>query len=443
MSEYILFFISIFIGSFYVWKILPHSFYEIIQIKGHANFSSIKLNSTDSRFKKLVLIIFGFLSALKYDRPAIELQESQLQKFSSFFKEPDRPIIDRRDLGDYYTGIPDFFKSLNQPNKTAITFRSRLAFIVFPLRFVIDHLISKPLTIIFLTIYLLGVFSFLGIIQLWSLLFRQKYQLNQAIDRKKAYFNECADYLNKKLPPWEFGFLLFKILEGAKFTEAIEKYGYSHPNCEFGIETALISTTHLQGVDYVDVGTEAIRQNIILGDIEYKQIINCYIEDNPFPEEAFKDIYLIHVVDHIPDLPKVIQELSRITKPGGHIFFSGLSDLMGGYYLEQLIYQGNIYNNKNIEWYENLVSKYGFKVKYKSYMQSGISYYFWRFTVFFHHRTEAWILFSKLYHDYPFIKILYKWIVDHVIVKIFNSDEFFVSQNKHGLNFMIVMQKNS
>ena len=174
-------------------------------------------------------------------------------------------------------------------------------------------------------------------------------------------------------------------MEGYQFRKAIKEFGFSHPNCEFGIENTVISTTHLHDVDFIDVGTEAIEENIILGDIKYNEIINCYIEGNPFPNAAFNDIYMIHVVDHIPELSKAIEELSRITNPGGHIFFSGLSDLLSGYYLEHLIYQGNIYNNKNLEWYEDLVSQYGFKVKYKSYMHSGISYYLWRFTVLFHH----------------------------------------------------------
>jgi len=444
MSKYILFITSISLGAAYLWKVLPYSFYEIVQNENCTNFISIDLKSTDSKLKKIIMVVIGVLSALKYSRPAIELQQNNLMKFSALFKEPVRPIIDRQDLGDYYAGIPDFFKSLSQTNKTLILFRSRLAFIAFPVRFVIDHLISKPLTIFFLMIYLLGILFFLGIIKLWSFFFGNGQLANEVTrDKKKTYFYDCVDYLNKKLPPWEFGFLLFKTLEGYQFRKAIAECGYSHPNCEFGIETALISTTHLQGIDFIDVGTEAIKENVILGDIQYKQIINCYIEDNPFPDQAFKDIYLIHVVDHIPDLPNSMKELSRITKQGGHVFFSGVSDLMGGYYLEQLIYQGNIYNNKNIEWYEHLISQYGFKIKYKSYMQCGIPYYFWRFTVFFHHRTEAWNLFSKLYHSYPIIKILYKWIVDYVLIKMFLTDEYFVNKYKHGLNYMIVMEKTS
>lgn len=429
-------------GSVYIWKVLPYSFYEIVKNDNSVNFYSINVKSTDSKFKKLTLTIFGFLSALKYKQPAIELPEATLMKFSAFFKEPSRPIIDRRVLGDYYVGIPDFFNSLNQNNKTLIRFRSRLFFILFPLRFLVDHLISKPLNLIFLMCYLLGISFFLGVIKLWSCLHGKGYLPDETIrDQKKAYFYSCVDYLNNKLPPWEFGFLLFKSLEGYQFRTAISECGYSHPNCEFGIETALISTTHLQGIDFIDVGTEAIKENVILGDIQYKQIINCYIEDNPFPDNAFKDIYMIHIVDHIPDLHKVIKELSRITSSGGRVFFSGLSDMLSGYYLEQLIYQGNIYNNKKIEWYEELVTKYGFKVKYKSYLQSGISYYFWRFTVFFHHRTEAWNNLSKMYHSSPLTRRLYKWFVDHALLDIFMADEYFVNKNKHGLNFMIVMEK--
>jgi len=444
MGEYIFFLISILILSVYVWKVLPFPFYGIAQNESSKNFVSIRLTPTDSKLKKVGLTILGFLSSLQYDRPAIEMQESHLVRFTHLFKEPVRPLIDRETLGDYYIGIPDFFKSLNQKNKTLIIFRSRLALITFPVRFLIDHLISKPLTLFFLIIYFFGICFFWGTMKLRSILQKPGVVIDEAVhDEKKAYFYECVDYLNEKLPPWEFGFLIFKALEGYQFRKAITEFGFAHPNCEFGIENTVISTTHLQGVDFVDVGTEAIETNVLLGDIKYNQVINCYIEGNPFQNAAFKDIYMIHVVDHIPDLSKAIEELSRITSPGGHVFFSGLSDLLSGYYLEQLIYQGNIYNNKNIEWYEDLVTQYGFKVKYKSYMHSGISYYLWRFTVFFHHRTEVWNVFSKFYHSYACVKRLYKWIVDSLLLEVFMADEYFVNKNKHGLNFMIVMQKSS
>ena len=443
MSEY-LFLICIFLLFIYVWKVLSLPFYDIAQKESCKAFIRVRSNPTDTRLKKVILTVSGFLSSLRYDRPAIELQERHLVMFARFFKETVRPLVDRKKQGDYYTGIPDFFNSLNQKNKTLIVFRSRLALITFPVRFVIDHLISNPLSYFLLLIYLLGISFFLVIIRLWSFLMKHDGCMDKATcAAKKAYFYECVDYLNEKLPPWEFGFLIFKTLEGYQFRKAIAEFGFQHPNCEFGIENTVISTTHLHGVDFVDVGTEAIVENVLLGDIKYNQVVNCYIEGNPFPNAAFKDVYMIHVVDHIPDLSKAFEELSRITSPGGHVFFSGVSGLLSGHYLEQLIYQGNLYNNNDLEWYESLIVQHGFKVKYMSYMHSGVSYHFWKFTVFFHHRTSTWSLFSKLYHSYPYVKKFYNWIVDALLLKVFVLDEYFVNKNKHGLNFMIVMQKNT
>ena len=146
MNEYIFFILSIFLLIVYIWKVLPFPFYDIVQNENCKNFVSIGLKATDNKLKKIILTASCFLFALQYDRPAIELQENHLMRFTQLFKEPVRSFIDRKSLGDYYIGIPDFFKSLNQKNKTLIVFHSRLALIVFPVRFVYDHLICKPLT---------------------------------------------------------------------------------------------------------------------------------------------------------------------------------------------------------------------------------------------------------------------------------------------------------
>ncbi len=39
----------------------------------------------------------------------------------------------------------------------------------------------------------------------------------------------------------------------------------------------------------------------------------------PFKDNTFDEIYASHVIEHLEDLPKVMKELRRISKPGGRV----------------------------------------------------------------------------------------------------------------------------
>ena len=423
---------------YYAWVVLPTPFFRLESPERRQPGVRVVAKAGRSKAARLLRAAWGFLRCAIQQNPSIELPEPELAKFVWLFREPLRPIVDRRALGDYYVDIPLYFESLRRTGKTVVVFPSRFALATFPVRFVVDHALSLILNHLLLAIYLSGVTVFAAYIRLTGPDSRRN---GNAQADERVWFKRFVSYLNGKGSVWEFGFLLFKALEGFQFSTAIRKYGFAHPNCEFGVETGLISTTHLGDVDFIDVGCEAIEDTPFLGDIVIKRKEHCYLESNPFPDASFRNIYLVHVVDHIPDLARAFQELNRITMRDGYVFFSGLTHLMAGAYLERFVYQGTLHNNRPLSWFESLARASGFEVLYQSYLQSGLAFRFWRFTAFFHHRTQAWIRFTRLYKASPAVRRFYEWAVRTLLLELFVADRRVVAKRGEGVNFMMVIRK--
>jgi 2-polyprenyl-6-hydroxyphenyl methylase/3-demethylubiquinone-9 3-methyltransferase len=48
-------------------------------------------------------------------------------------------------------------------------------------------------------------------------------------------------------------------------------------------------------------------------------------ESIPYADNTFPVVYCCDVLEHVRDLPKVISEIYRVTKPGGYFFFDTLN----------------------------------------------------------------------------------------------------------------------
>ena len=48
-------------------------------------------------------------------------------------------------------------------------------------------------------------------------------------------------------------------------------------------------------------------------------------ESIPYADNTFPVVYCCDVLEHVRDLPKVIDEIYRVTKPGGYFFFDTLN----------------------------------------------------------------------------------------------------------------------
>lgn len=388
-----------------------------------------------------IRLVSTLLLSLRLRQPTVVLPRNYIDRFVRLFPVPELPIQDKRHAD--YTVFPQMFREAEAAwTSPAISFTSRFALLILPIRFVLDHLLS------FILLRLLTAFYLFGIVLLWisTPLYLRVRGMNpktlaasNSFNEKKQWLHDYENYFDLKWQPIEFGFFLFKTIEGFQFRRSTKQFGFQHPNCEFGIEDGIISTLHLKGLDKVDQGCEVFPYPIS-GDLAYSRIENCFAENNPFPDRSFADIYLIHVVDHIPDLKPAFRELARITKPGGKVFFSGLSDTYRGYFLEQFVYQKTLVNNKSLEWYADLAKQYGFEIVYKSYCHAGLALTVWKFATFFHFRTGVWKLFATWYKRSAFVRYFYR-SVRHTFAQLCLADEELVRRDKRGLNFMIVMQR--
>ena len=76
---------------------------------------------------------------------------------------------------------------------------------------------------------------------------------------------------------------------------------------------------HYRNIGVDAYGIDANEESVILANSDF--ITHQTGEDLKFPENSFDALMGIHVIEHIPKLKKFLQEVYRVVKPGGRIFF--------------------------------------------------------------------------------------------------------------------------
>lgn len=69
-------------------------------------------------------------------------------------------------------------------------------------------------------------------------------------------------------------------------------------------------TTHSPGMTKAKI----LLQKLNIGNVEF---LPCSAEDLPFTDNSFDMVYSSHVLEHIPDQQKALNEIYRVLKPGG------------------------------------------------------------------------------------------------------------------------------
>lgn len=268
-----------------------------------------------------------------------------------------------------------------------------------------------------------------------------KTKLQAFNDYYEAWFPESdAHPAVNAWPKVDLGYFLFKSLEGHQFRKALELFPPMRPSCEFGVDEGSISALHLKALPFIDVGCEVVRDKPVQLSHRFGKLLNCAIEDFPYPPETFSSVFLIHIVDHIPHLESVFKRLHQIVKRGGRVYFSGCSIELSDAYANKFC-QGLIHNAHSREWYEQLCAKTGFKVLYHSYMQTGLAARIWKTYYPFVIRTNGFREFlirrwmRKWSHRYM------RFFIPRLSRPLFLLDEALCEKRKKGLNFMMVMEK--
>ena len=258
--------------------------------------------------------------------------------------------------------------------------------------------------------------------------------------KKKVFTEYREELLKNEAWPWETGYIILKSLEGWHFRSAIQHYAPEHKNCEFGIDTGIISSLHLADIDFIDEGCEAAENVHLFSRHRYANINRCLIEDAPFSPNQFNNIYLIHVVDHIPQLEPALLKLNQLLRNGGKIYFSGLTHKFSGYYLTEFCAAGQIYNNEPLEWFHEIFDQYGFEVLHSTYFMSGVNETFFRFSYPFPNRTQTYNVFRNLHLRSRLFRFIYNLSIKNLTSALIQDDSYCAS-SKSGLNFMMVVEK--
>ena len=381
------------------------------------------------------------LKSLKFPNPAIEMKSDHILTFERIFRidNSNRAFIVWDDQG-YYAN-----QSIReQTSKAKIIFASRAALVSLPFVALLERLSHLIMNLCLFCAYIGGLAWFLTRARITALVHKKEIKSCPDFEQKKSSYFEYVEGLLYTDMPWpaETCYVVLKALEGFHFRKCLELFPPERPNCEFGIDTGIVSDFHLKAMTSVDVGCEVLEQ-VHCFSKKYKKIErgeNCYIENNTFANNSFNNIYLIHIVDHIPEIDKAFEQLQRILKPGGKVYFSGLSHDFGGRYLEDFCAGGNVHNNQPLSWYKKLAERHDFEVAYASYFQSQINSQIFKYLYPFANRTQAWPFIRAIYRRSKkfrkFYEILMKSLLPLIIL-----DERFVRDTGVGLNFMMVIEK--
>lgn len=102
-------------------------------------------------------------------------------------------------------------------------------------------------------------------------------------------------------------------------SELVERFAKGKETLEVGCGTGLILQRMTKvarravGVDLSEGMLERARAR----DLE---VYNASATELPFPDESFDVTYSFKVLAHVPDLPRALSEMSRVTRPGGRVF---------------------------------------------------------------------------------------------------------------------------
>lgn len=343
-----------------------------------------------------------------------------------------------QNIYNYYTNFPqDKIIELQISNfKAAFT----------AIKFFSDIILYYISALFFLIIYFTILFFLFCVSIVYSLV-HLKYIVNQ---QNKMYYDPIFDqYLNELLPVhkknWkDIGSFVFKLNEGLYFQKFLQN-DRSERIVEFGIYDGVISSLHLEKLKVIEFGCEVVENISLIKNHKYKNIVTG---QNAFAENfanihsgSFNKVIMIHIVDHIQNIEKAIENINSILDKEGVFIFSGISDEFQGYYMNELSTQKQLLNNFTYDEWNQLLLKKGFEIiKYQKFLK-GISALTWKFLLFLNYRTHYKSIFYKLYQKIYFFRIIVRLITKSILQYSFIIDNEKKSLQNKGLHFICIARK--
>ena len=120
---------------------------------------------------------------------------------------------------------------------------------------------------------------------------------------------------------------LERVVEGKIYN----KYPFETPILDIGCGEGVFAKMLFQGrIDTgIDLNTKEIKRARELG--AYNELIVCQGDAIPKPDNSYKTIFSNSVLEHIPKLDLVFQEIHRLLVPGGRFYFTVPSNYFDQY----------------------------------------------------------------------------------------------------------------
>lgn len=425
--------LSILLVAVYVHAVLPLPFYRIRR-------GPPVMECPQPLWRRLV-------AALAATHPRLELTVPEFRRLNRLCPEPNRPLVSWRGSRGYYDQNEADTADDAMP---AALFRSRLSLLLLPLRVPLDHALTPLVNVVTVTAYLLALA--VGWTMLRWTAWRHRAQLAaQPPEQAQAFAAHLHEHLEVLVPEAgtgplpvlaEPGYFMFKLAEGRAFREAVSRFGGHHPNCEIGPDDGSISALHLAAIDRLDHGLNTNPCPLAANAKPYGDMRLGFIEDMPFPAASLAEIYLIHVVDHIPDLDAAMAALAAMLQPGGRLIFSGLSHDFSGWWLEQACAAGCVWNNWPLERYAQLCQTHGLEMEWGRYCQPFPASLVWKATYGFAMKTRAWAILGGWLGAKAGRRRLARRLLRRYWLDVYRLEDHLLAPTGTGLNFIIVARRS-
>jgi len=256
---------------------------------------------------------------------------------------------------------------------------------------------------------------------------------------------------------WQLTGAWIKAQEGVFFRRAQP----ISPSLEIGICRGDISFLHFVGKQF-DVGSEYLFFVGAKAAKKYHLWRDVYSDDLnelALKNEVLNSIFLVHIADHIENIDKAVEELARVLKNGGLIYFSGFSDAhykvsmlwycihmfapkLAKRYSHYLSVRRNHYNMFSEEQWRNILERYGCDLVQYQYFETGVFAYIAYFLhyVCFHNRCFDFQFFKT-----GFMGRVFETLFRFYYISIGYPDYLRAKRGglKWGNNFFAIARKKS
>jgi len=214
---------------------------------------------------------------------------------------------------------------------------------------------------------------------------------------------------------WSFKYIslyFFRSIELNKLKQVSGKFDLFEPILDLGCGDGKFTKDFFgecKDITGIDISPLELHKNRCYH--TYTHLINMDATNMLFDNETFNTVFSNCVIEHIPDLEALLDEVWRVLKPNGLFVFTVPSDKFKHFLLFSPIskWYADIRNRRlnhfhchNHIWWGHCLQRKGLKLKTYEYYLSQFALMFWDFL--------ALITFHFWFLSFPFAKLFYGWV---------------------------------